>query len=102
MATLTVKRDSGWADAFRKYHVLIDGVSIGKIGPGETIQTEIDHYSHSIQAKIDWCGSQSLSIDGAKDQTVIVRSALRGWRILLIYYYILFDWQGYLELETND
>lgn len=102
MFTLTVTRKLEFADIFRKYKILVDGVSIGKIGRGETIQLKMDSEPHTIQAKIDWCGSPTLNITETSDQTILVRSNLRGWRIIFIYYYILFNRHNYLELVISD
>ena len=103
MPTLTVQRDKGWADKIRKYRILLDGVEIGRIGEGEVLRQQISDGPHAIEAKIDWCGSRPLHFNAqSEDQVVVVRSALRGWRLLLGIFYVFFNRRGYLLLELTQ
>jgi hypothetical protein len=35
MPTITISRDSGWADRLREYRILVDGVEMARVGNGE-------------------------------------------------------------------
>jgi hypothetical protein len=84
MPTVTVRRDSGWADKIRKYRIILDGVEVGKLGEGAVLRQEVCNGLHTIAAKIDWCGSRPLQFDAkSRDQVVVVKSALRGWCVFL-------------------
>jgi len=103
MAILTIQRDQGYADMARKYRVLLDGEEIGRIAHDEVLRREISDGPHVLQAKIDWCGSRPLKINAQSgDSVVTIRSALRGWRILLGFYYVLINRFGYLRLELQN
>lgn len=103
MPTLTVLRDKGWVDKLRKYRIMLDGVEIGKLGEGAALHKQLTDGPHVIDAKIDWCGSQPLRIEAqSEDKTVLVRSALRGWRVLLAVFYVIFNRRGYLILELTQ
>lgn len=102
MATLIVRRDRGYADKWRKYRILLDGVEIGKLAQGEELRQEISEGLHEIQARIDWSGSRHMAFDARSgEQVVLVRSSLRGWRIVLAPLFILFNWGDYLKLERQ-
>jgi len=103
MTKLTVTRDKGWADRLRKYRILLDGLEIGWIGEGDMIEQQIAAGSHVIEARIDWCGSRPFRFEAQSDDIgVVVRSALRGWRLFFFLFYIIFNTRGYLALELTQ
>ena len=102
MATLTIKRDRGYADAGRAYRILLDGRDIGGLSQGDELCRDISAGQHVLEARIDWCGSQPLRLEVDSDQFVVVRSALRGWRMLLVLFYILFFRRHYLTMELQS
>lgn len=102
MTTLTVQRDKGWTDKVRKYRILVDGVEIGRLGEGATLIHQVGEGPHVIQATVDWCGSQPLNFEAkSKDLVVTVKSTLRGWRVFLGLFYIIFNRHRYLILELG-
>lgn len=103
MATLIVRRDKGYADKLRYYRIMLDGLEIGQIAEGTELRQDISEGPHVVEAKIDWCGSQPLEFHAlAGDQVVIVRSALRGFRLFLVFVYVFFNKRGYLTLELQQ
>ena len=103
MATLTVRRDKGYADKLRKYRILLDGSEIGQLAEGAILRQDISEGPHELEARVDWCGSQPLGFDAvAGDQVVVVRSALRGWGVMLALWYTIFNRRGYLALELQQ
>lgn len=103
MGKLTISRDSGWADCFRSYRILIDGKEVALIRDGETFTREMEPGEYEVEARIDWCSSRRLRVTvPAEECKLILRSALRGWRFLLGVPYVLFHWHGYLQLEQSQ
>ncbi len=103
MATLTVRRDKGYADKMRKYHIVLDGAEIGRIAEGEVLRKEVSEGPHVLEARIDWCGSPAFEFNArAGEEVVLVRSALRGWRMSLGLLYVIFHRRGYLEIESGS
>ncbi len=103
MATLAVRRDKGYADKLRKYRILLDGLEIGQLAEGTVLRQEVSEGPHVVEARVDWCGSQPLDLHAvAGEQVVVVRSALRGWRVMLALFYVIFNRRGYLTLELQQ
>lgn len=102
MTTLRVQRDKGWTDKLRNYQVLLDGVKIGELAEGAELLHQIEVGRHVIEATIDQCGSQPFTFEAdSEGVTVTVRSALRGWRVFLSLFYIVFNRRGYLIVEST-
>jgi hypothetical protein len=102
MPTLTIRRDKGWADKIRRYHIYLDNVAIGQIGEGEEISQQISAGRHVVDARVDWCRSQSLHFEAQSEDTVVlVQSNLRRWRIFFTLFYVLFNRENYLTLELT-
>jgi hypothetical protein len=101
MVKLTVSRDSGYADHFRAYSIVVDGKKIGKVRNGETKEFTIEPGSHSIRAKIDWCGSHTLDFTATEDEPLFfhVKSNLRGTDFSKIFWYVIFHTNEYLNIE---
>lgn len=100
MGAVAVRRDVGWADRLRAYRIVIDGVEVGQLRQGEELRHDLTDGPHTLSAEIDWCGGGPISIDGsAAEQCVVVRNALRGWRIWLVLVYVVFLPRRYLRLE---
>ncbi len=103
MATLTVTRDSGYADFVRAYADMLDGKIIGELKNGESKDFTISPGAHDIQRKIDWRGSLTLRFNASEEKPsrFKVSSNLRGLKIFLALWYALFDRDAYLLLEKN-
>ncbi|MES2951036.1 MAG: hypothetical protein V4858_21070 [Pseudomonadota bacterium] len=101
MAFVQISRDSGYTDVLRSYSILLNGQKIGELKNGETKLMPIGEGKHTLIAKIDWCGSESIHFSISPGETVnfSVRSNLRGWRILLTLFVILFSRNSYLSLK---
>ena len=103
MASITVQRDTGYADALRAYTVKIDGREVGKLMPGESATYRVTPGSHTLQASIDWCGSKVIpvSVKDGETPAFLLNSALRGLWIFLALWYVVFDRSGYLVLKKT-
>jgi hypothetical protein len=61
---ITVNRLRSYADKLRSYNIVIDGVIVGKIKNGETVQLPSSSPgSHQIWVTIDWCRSPKLDFE---------------------------------------
>lgn len=100
-ASISITRDSGYADSDRLYVVVLNDREIGHISDGETKAFEVPPGEHALRLKIDWCGSKTASVSLDPEQNVAFRcgSALRGLRILLGWFYVIFARNKYLWLE---
>jgi hypothetical protein len=101
--TISVNRDSGYADRLRNYRVLLDGVEIGRLGNGAAKAFEIPSGPHQLMIKIDWGRSNIVAIDIGESQSArfLCGSNLRGWRLLLAIYYMSFGFRNYLWLRPE-
>jgi hypothetical protein len=83
--------------------MLLDGIEVGQIAEGEVLNLEIEAGEHEIEARIDWCSSRPLRFQvESSHQTILVRSALRGLRLPLALFYVLFFSGEYLELDLIE
>jgi hypothetical protein len=72
MGSITIERRSAiWRDVSRSYIVTIDGGAVGKLRSGETKSFPLDPGPHEIRMKIDWCGSPTLTVEGAEDTRLV-------------------------------
>jgi len=72
MATIKIKRSSEYTNKMRSIKILVDGKEIGTIADGETEEFTTSEGQHTIQAKIDWCGSPELLISLNPNDTKIL------------------------------
>ena len=103
MASLTVVRDSGYADRMRAYKVILDGAIIGEIRNGETKDFLVAPGEHQLSLKIDWCGSKAIAFTAAEGDTPVfhAKSNLRGLKVMAALWFVLFDRRSYLLLEPR-
>ena len=72
MGSVTIERRRAiWRDLFRSYVVTIDGVAVGNLRSGETKSFQLDPGPHEIHMKIDWCGSPTVTVEGADDTRLV-------------------------------
>ncbi len=56
-------------NGLRKMNILLDGVKVGSVKNGQSIDFDIKQGSHIIVAEIDWCKSQEVSIVLNEEET---------------------------------
>lgn len=83
MPSLTITRDSGYADALRAYQVVLDRKKLGTIKDGETKQFPVSVGPHDLLMKIDWYGSNAVrfNIVEGDDLTFYAKSNLQGSKL---------------------
>ena len=70
LATIVVKRTSApWRDRKRAYKLLVDGRVAGEVRDGQEIRHTVTPGTHTVAMKIDWSGSDSLSVTLGSGET---------------------------------
>ena len=69
MAKLIIKRTSEWNNRMRDIGIYLDGEKMGVIGNGEIKEFEVDPGEHTLESKIDWCGSEPLKMNLSDNET---------------------------------
>jgi hypothetical protein len=101
--TISLNRDSGYADRRREYRVLLDGLEIGRIGNGERKIFEVIPGQHRLAIRIDWCATDAISFLAVQDQIAKFNcgSNLRGANLVFALYYALLARSKYLWLRPG-
>ena len=79
MAKLIIKRTWEWNNRMRDIGIYLDGEKIGVIGNGEIKEFEIEPGEHTLNSKIDWCGSKTLKMNLTDSETKQVE--LSGFKL---------------------
>ena len=103
MALLRIARDSGYADHFRAYKVVVDGETAGEIRDGETKEFSISGGRHNLTLRIDWCGSKTIEFAVVEGEIVTfdARSNLRGPKLFATLWHALFAWSSWIILTER-
>jgi hypothetical protein len=103
MTAISISRDSGYADRLRVYRVLCDDAEIGRIANGASANFEVSPGAHRLILRVDWCSSNEVNFTIGNGQTVgfACGSTLRGFRLFLALYYIVFARSRYLWLRQG-
>lgn len=80
MIKITIIRPKEKANRFRKFKIIVDGHCVCRIKNEETKEILLDAGKHVIEAKIDWCGSNTLpfNIEDNGSCEFTVRSEITG------------------------
>jgi hypothetical protein len=96
---IKLTRHSVYADRFRSYKVMLDGMEIGEIKNGEEKEFDVAPGRHQLYLAIDWCRSNTIEFEAGEDVTEFeCASNLQGKKLFLALYYILFKNDGYIAL----
>lgn len=60
MPIITITRNNEFINRLRPYRIYMDGKPLGKIANGKTMEFTVPAGTHTLQAKIDWCGSAEV------------------------------------------
>lgn len=84
--------------------MIIDGDEMGNIKDGGRLRIELQPGEHVIQVKVDWCTSQTLRFTLAEGEVLKFRcgSPIRGWKLLLVLFFILGSPDNYLFIEQVE
>jgi hypothetical protein len=73
MAKIIIERNSEWNNKARKIGIYIDGEKVETINDGETLEFEVTTGTHELLAKIDWCGSKTLSMELSENEEKTIK-----------------------------
>ncbi|MDL5047547.1 hypothetical protein QQ054_16145 [Oscillatoria amoena NRMC-F 0135] len=103
---ITLTRHCSYADAIRKYRVIIDGHEFGCLKQGETWSYEgLTQGSHTIWLKIDWCRSNQIEFEySGEDILFECGSNLAGLKVILtiLYFFMPTKWCWIKQIETEQ
>ncbi len=91
-------RGSGYADRLRRYNIFVNGAQVGTIARDAVLDLEVPRGPLTIEARIDWCRSQPLTIEATPDQRIEIE-VLNNWGALLALWGITFGFRTYLILK---
>ena len=101
---IRVTRETAHSDIARAYRIFIDGVCRGELMGKETKEFPVEQGTHSVQAKIDWCKSNTLNIeDDGSVVDIEVGSSLGGkaWIPFAGIVYTIFKANEYLWIKES-
>ena len=98
-AFLEVEREiGGVTDHLRVYEVVVDGMVVGRLHPGETLTVEVGPGLHELFIKIDWARSDKVNIEVAPRETARFRCAPRA-NLLTDLYWATIGRHQYIRLN---
>ena len=100
MPTITIHRTSQPVNRMRAIQIYLDERKIGEISNGETKTFEVPAGQQILKATIDWCGSPDVPITLTENSHLSFElGGLRGWKLLMLYYYLSAAKDEYLYLK---
>jgi hypothetical protein len=96
MAKIIINRSTEFSNRIRAIRIYIDKQKIGEIYDGESKEFEISPGKHTLKAKIDWCGSNTIEFVASEEDTP--RFSLCGTDPFLALFYITLARNRYLVL----
>ena len=102
--SISLTRDSGYADRVRDYVVILDGREIGRIADGENKTFAVPPGEHELRLKIDWCGSNTakFKLNAGEQVAFDCGSSLRGPKLFLSLFYAIVARDRYLWLAQQS
>lgn len=95
------RRSWQYVDRLRSYEIVLDGSVIGRINMGEVFEYQPLPGSHTLQLKIDWCGSPKVDFEIDSDEVIDFEcGGLSGFKLLFALWITIFQKDSYLWL-TN-
>jgi hypothetical protein len=88
MAKLIISRKNELMNWARAYKIFLNGKQINSISSGETLEIEIPEGSNTVKVKINWLGSQNLTLTVNKAEELKYVS-ISGLKILHIIFRLM-------------
>jgi hypothetical protein len=102
----TIQRDSGYADKFRKYKIIVDNKVAGEVADGESKTLDLKDGTHTIYCKYSLYKTHAIDFEenGQVTNNFHCINKVRGARIYLIAFYAFaFLFRGsYIELSSSN
>jgi hypothetical protein len=116
MAKIIINRKGQYRNRMRAIRVVIDGNEVGTVKNDSSEEFTVEPGKHTVQCKIDWCGSQVFEVDVKADEVKMLKlqsgmkyySAMSFTVILIIVVSFLYrkalhrdlpDWWYYFEMS---
>lgn len=98
---IEIFRSSQYVNKFRNYKIVINGIEKGTVGDGKAVKINMDPGEYEVYLTIDWCRSNTLKISIKENELVQLRcgSPVKGWKKILVLFYVIFKQDEYLYLE---
>jgi hypothetical protein len=89
---LSIRRPSQWTGSIRHLQVYVDRRNVGSLSSGEQRLFPVDPGQHTVGVRMDWSRSELFPVTVGEGETVNLEcgSPVRGWRLLMALYYVLF------------
>jgi hypothetical protein len=105
MASIKITRESEYTNRMRAIKIFVDTVLVGTIEDGETKEFEMAAGSHVLEAKIDWCKSNTITFllnqNHTKSFTLNSFAKNNPLGMFAAIYFISFGYNKYLKLKEN-
>lgn len=75
MPKVTITRNDGWFGRIRTAKIMADGLEIGQVKSGESVEVQIPDRSENLYIKMDWGRSKPYPVSGIKDGQTIYANA---------------------------
>jgi len=101
---IQIFRPKQLADMARDYKLFADDVEVATIKRGVTQIFEIPDSTKNIQAKVDWCSSQTFPVASITEKGITIKNSFSSnifTFILLPLYYITFGKNKYLSVTNG-
>ncbi len=77
MKRFILRRTGGWYARLRAFEVLVDGVKVATLKPGDEVPIEVMDVAEWLQVKVDWGKSPPINIRYLNDgQTLEIKGYL--------------------------
>lgn len=94
-----LREPARWTDRARAYKVVIDGATVGSLRHGQEDVFEVAPGAHSVRLRLDWAGSESMTVDLAPGEEARLQCGSRGGKAAL---YSVRAWNRYIKVERLD
>jgi hypothetical protein len=98
--SLRITRGSGYADGIRRYRIVVNGQRVGLIGRNSVLDVTHSSGRLQIEARIDWCRSEPLTVDAKPGQNIQVEVS-NNWGAALALWGVTFGSRTYLILKRT-
>ncbi|HSU26781.1 MAG TPA: hypothetical protein VLJ68_00245 [Chitinophagaceae bacterium] len=97
---IIVRRKGEWMNRLKSYKVSIDGNIAGSVSNGNAEEFAVEPGLHKIRCKVNWCGSEELSIDLREGEKAYleVKSGMKYYYVLAIPVLAVILYKLYLKI----
>ena len=78
LGAITAARAKEYSASLREFIILIDGVAVGRLGPGQIKHFPVKAGPHTVATKIDWCTSAPFEVEKRPNENLVLRCGVRS------------------------